>query len=257
MRVSAVVAACVFSLAGLQAAGVQQPDAAPLRVLSSNGIRAAMERLLSDAERAIGRRVDIRFSSSAELKQSIDQGETFDVAILTPELVDALTRNGTVGDGTKTDLASIDLAVGIRAGAPMADISTPEAIRQRLLAARSLTWTESGAASAANFAMLDALGIRDALAGRIVLQRVGGAAAAEAVARGEHELVLLPRSEIQSVPGLAVLGVLPPLFQRPVVMTAAIAARTPVKDAAAAFIGFLTSAPARRTLETAGMKPAR
>jgi molybdate transport system substrate-binding protein len=250
-----MLAALLLPLVTVQAAGAQNA-AVPLRVLCSNGIRAAMERLLPDAERAIGQPLSIRFSSSAALKQSIDQGEAFDVAILTPELVDGLIRDGTLRAGTRRDLAAIDLAVGVRAGAPRADISTPDAIRRRLLAARSLTWTEGGASSAAIFAMLDALELRERLAARIVLQRVPGTAA-ETVARGEHELVLLPLSEIQSVPGVAVLGLLPAPFQRPVVMTAGVAARTRAPGAAAAFVSFLTSATAARALEAAGMKPSR
>lgn len=235
---------------------MQNTGIAPLRVLCSNGIRAAMERLLPDAERAIGRPLSIRFSSSTALKQLIDQGEAFDVAILTPVLIDELMQRGTLRAGTRRDLASIDLAVGMRAGEPRVDISTPDAIRRRLLAARSLTWTEGGAASAANIAMIDALGLRDELTPRIVVQRVPGVAS-ETVARGENELVLLPLSEIQGVPGVDVLGLLPAPFQRPVVMTAGVAARTRAPGAAAALVGFLRSDAAARTVEAAGMKPAR
>ena len=255
MRSRALIGAALCSLV-TTSAGAQNAAGAPLRVLCSNGIRVAMERLLPEAERAIGRRVSIRFSSSAALKQSIDQGEAFDVAILTPALVDELSRTGTLRAGTRTDLASVDLAVGVRAGSPKTDISTPDAMRRRLLAARSLTWTEGGAASAANLAMIEALGLREQLASRIVVQRVPGVAA-ETVARGENELVLLPLSEIQHAEGVEVLGLLPASFQRPVVMTAGIAARTAAADAAAALVGFLSGAGAAPALTAAGMKPAR
>lgn len=254
MRTTAlVIATLVASLAA--PADAQRAADTPLRVLSSNGIRVALEKLVPEAERAIGRRVSIRFSSSAALTQSIDQGEAFDVAILTPALVDELMQRGTLRAGTRKDLASIDLAVGVRAGSPKVDISTPEAIRRRLAAARSLTWTEGGAASTANLAMIDALGLREPLASRIVVQRVPGVAA-ETVARGEHELVLLPLSEIQGVPGVDVLGLLPAQFQRPIVMTAGIAARTLAREAAAALVAFLSGPIAAPVLTAAGMKPA-
>lgn len=256
MRTFAVVAAALLALVAARPDAQRSAGGEPLRVLSSNGIRVAIERLLPDAERAIGRRVAIRFSSSVALAQAIEMGEAFDVAILTPELVDAQIRGGRMRAGTRTDLAAIELAVGVRAGAPKDDVSTPDAIRRRLRAARSLTWTEGGAASAANFAMLDALGIRDELAARIVLQRVPGTAA-ETVARGDHELVLLPLSEILHVPGVAVLGVLPAPFQRPVVMTAGIGARAHAPAAAADLVAFLRSAAAARVLEAAGMTPTR
>lgn len=255
MRTTAVIAALL--LASLAApAGAQRAADKPLRVLSSNGIRAALEKLVPDAERAAGRRIAIRFSSSTALKQSIDKGEAFDVAILTPEIIEELTRAGTVRAGTRTDLASIDLAVGVRAGSPKTDISTPDAMRRRLAAARSLTWTEGGAASTANLAMIEALGLREQLASRIVVQRVPGVAS-ETVARGEHELVLLPLSEIQGVAGVEVLGLLPAPFQRPVVMTAGIAAHTRAPETAAALVAFLSGPHAAPVLIAAGMKPAR
>jgi molybdate transport system substrate-binding protein len=255
MRSFAVVVIAVISLL-TRPADAQDTSLAALRVLSSNGIKAALERLVPDAERALGRPIAIRFSSSAAHKQSIDKGAAFDLAILTPELIEELIRAGTVRRGTRQDLASIDLAVGARAGSPRVDISTPDAIKRRLLAAKSLTWTEGGAASAANLAMLDALGIRHELASRIVVQRVPGVAS-ETVARGENELVLLPLSEIQGVPGVAVLGLLPSQFQRPVVMTAGIAARAHAPGAAADLVAFLRRATAARVLEAAGMTPAR
>jgi molybdate transport system substrate-binding protein len=255
VRTFTVITAALFSFATVEA-GAQNAAGTPLRVLSSNGIKSALERLVPGAERAIGRRIAIQFSSSAAHKQSIDKGEAFDLAILTPELVEELIRAGTLRAGTRRDLASIELAVGVRAGSPIVDISTPDAIKRRLLAAKSLTWTEGGAASAANLAMLDALGIREQMASRLVVQRVPGVAS-ETVAHGENELVLLPLSEIQGVPGVAVLGLLPREFQRPVVMTAGIAARAQAPDAAASLVAFLTSAASARALEAAGMKPAR
>jgi molybdate transport system substrate-binding protein len=118
----------------------QTPAKGPeIRVLCSNGIKAAMETLVPEAERATGRTIAIQFSSSAVLKRSIEGGEPFDVAILTPGIVDDLIKTGKIQAGTHTDLASAALAVGVRAGAPKADVGTPEAMKRTLLAARSIT----------------------------------------------------------------------------------------------------------------------
>ncbi len=214
-----------------------------------------MEQLLPNAERAIGRRIDVRYSSSTALRQSIDKGEPFDLAILTPNLIDELVKTGRVRNGTRTDIASVDLAVGIRAGAPKADVGTPDAMKRRLLAARSLTWTEGGASSEPVAAMLRALGIEEQVRSRIVLQHVPGTAA-ETVARGENELVFAPRSEIQTVAGVEVLGLFPKEFQRPIVMTAGIAASARDANAAEALIRFLMSPGAAPALQATGMKPA-
>ena len=223
-------------------------------MFSSNGIKAALEKLLPDAERTVGRRIDVRYSAATVLKQSIDRGEAFDAAILTPEVVDALMKSGRLRAGTRGDVASIELAVGVRTGAPKAGVSTADGMKRRLLAARSLTWTEGGASSGATAAMLRALGIEEQLRPRLVLQRVPGIAA-ETVARGENELVFAPRSEIQTVPGVEVLGLFPPEFQRPVVMVAVIGTAARDVDGASEFIRFLTGPRASSALRDAGMTP--
>lgn len=251
-----MIAAALLSLAAAQASAPRRPADLSVRVLSSNAIRDAIERLVPDAERALGRQLSIRFSSSTALRQAIDQGEAFDLAILTPDLMDELVRSGRIRAASRRDLASVDLAVGVRAGSAKADISTADAIRGRLLAARSMTWTDGGASSAPVFAMIRALDLEEPLKERIVLQRVPGTAA-DAVARGDHELFFAPVSEIQTVPGVEVLGLLPVPFQRPVVMTTGVAARTRAPGAAAALVSFLTSAAAASAFEAAGMKPAR
>ena len=213
-----------------------------------------MERVLPDAERMLGRRIEVRYSAATVLKQSIEGGEAFDAAILTPEVVDALMKTGHLRTGSRADVASIELAVGIRAGAPKASVHTADGMKRRLLAARSLTWTEGGASSGATLAMLRALGIEEQIRPRLVLQRVPGIAA-ETVARGENELVFAPRSEIQTVPGVEVLGLFPPEFQRPVVMTAVIGAAARDASAAAEFVRFLIGPRASPALRDAGMTP--
>jgi molybdate transport system substrate-binding protein len=241
-----------FVLLILPVAGSGQT--APLRLLCSNAIRMAMEQLLPEAQRAIGRPVSVRYDASTALRLSIDQGEAFDVAILTPDLIEALITSGRLRSGTRTDVASVDLAVGIKAGSRKDDVQTPEGMKKRLLAARSLTWTEAGASSAANIAMVRALGIEDELTSRIVLQKVSRVAT-ETVARGENELVLAPRSEVQSVAGVEVLGLFPKEFQRPVVVTAGIGANAQDVNAAAALVRFFISPAVVPALEAAGMRP--
>jgi molybdate transport system substrate-binding protein len=214
-----------------------------------------MEQLRPDAERAIGHHISIKYSSSTALRQTIDQGEAFDLAILTPDIVATLVKTGHIRAGTATDVASADLAVGIRAGARKDNVETPDAMKRRLLAARSLTWTEGGASAAPVEAMLRTLGIAEQLRPRIVLQRVPGIAA-DTVAHGDNELVFAPRSEIQNVAGVEMLGLLPREFQRPVVVTAGIGAHARDEAGAAALIRFLTSPAAASALEAAGMTPA-
>jgi molybdate transport system substrate-binding protein len=252
--IGGVIGALVTGLVLLSArqAPAKDPD---IRVLCSNGIKAAMEALIPEAERATGRSIVIQFSSSAVLRRSIDGGEPFDLAILTPGIVDDLIRAGKIQAGTHTDLASAALAVGVRAGARKADVGTPEGMKRTLLAAKSITYTKEGAASAAIASMLRSLGIQDQLASRTTLQTVPGHAA-EAVAKGEHELVFAPLSEILPIHGVDVLGLFPGQFQAPVVMTAGVAAGARDPDGAKALIKFMTSSKAAPAIKASGMEPA-
>src|SRR3984957_18452441 len=251
--IGVVIGALVTGLVLLSArqAPAKDPD---IRVLCSNGIKAAMEALIPEAEHATGRTIAIQFSSSAALRRSIEGGEPFDLAILTPGIVDDLIKAGKIQAGSHVDLASAALAVGIRAGAPKADIGTPESMKRRLLSAGSITYTKEGAASAAMASMLRSLGIQDQLTSRTTLQTEPGRAA-ETVAKGEHELVFAPLSEILPVHGVAVLGLFPKEFQAPVVMTAGVAAGARDADGAKALITFMRSSRVAPAIKASGMEP--
>ena len=226
-----------------------------IRLLCSNGIRAAVQQLMPGAETAIGRKVVVEFSASTFLKKEIDAGEPFDVVIVTPGIVDDLANAGKLAAGSKTDIASSDLAVGIKAGSAKADISTPDGMKKRLLAAKTLTWTDGGASAPAVLAMFRALGIAEQMKPKTILQKTPGRPA-ESVAEGENELLFAPISEIQTVRGVEVLGKFPREFQKPVVMTAGIAARSKDSEGARKLIAYLASAEAIPALKANGMMPA-
>jgi molybdate transport system substrate-binding protein len=91
--------------------------AAELKVLSGNGARAAVQELCAQFERASGHKVSLRFEVNAALKRKIEAGETFDVAILNPPVLDDLIRQGKVVAGTRHDIGRAGLGVAVRAGA--------------------------------------------------------------------------------------------------------------------------------------------
>ena len=259
MRKNALAASLsLVSLAVLSSiAGFAPPAAAAeaqIRLLCSNGLRDAVEHLLPEAEKKIGRKISIEFSASTRFQKSIEEGAAFDVAILTPGIVDGLTKSGKIAAGTRTDIASADIAVGIKAGSPKADIGTPESMKKRLLAAKTLTWTDGGAASASTLAMFQGLGIEDQLKSKIVLQQTPGRPA-QSIAEGQYELMFAPVSEIGTVQGVEILGYFPKEYQKPVVMSAGISANTKDAATAKALVAFLTSPAAASAIKAAGMKP--
>lgn len=255
MKKQVIVATIALQIAGsIFVAHAAPGKDAEIRVLCSNAIKAAVEKLLPEAERTIGRHISIQFSASTVLRKSIDEGEPFDIAILTPGIIDDLIKSGKIVAGSHNDIASADLAAGVRAGSPKADISTPAAMKRKLLAAQTITWTDGGASAAAIVAMLKGLGIEEQLKSKIVLQTVPGRAA-ESVAKGENEIVFAPVSEIQTVKGVEVLGFFPKEFQSPVVMTAGLGAKAKDAEAARALLKFLTSAKAVPAIKSSGMMP--
>jgi molybdate transport system substrate-binding protein len=226
-----------------------------IRLLCSNGIRAAVEELMPAAEKAIGRKVVVEFSASTFLKKEIDAGKAFDLVIVTPGIIDDLAKSGALAAGSKTNIASSDLAVGIKAGSAKADVSTPDRMKKRLLAARTVTWTDGGASAPAVLEMFRGLGIAEQMKAKSVLQKTPGRPA-QSIAEGENELMFAPISEIQTVKGVEVLGRFPREFQKPVVMTAGVAAHARDPEGARKLIAFLASADATPALKASGMEPA-
>jgi molybdate transport system substrate-binding protein len=121
MKTGSMIAA--VALATLWAAGTVA--AAEIKVVSSVGVRAVLEELAPQFERAGEHKVKIIFGTAVPLKRQIDGGESFDVVILTPALVQDLVQSGKVAAATPTDVAKSGIGVAIRAGAPKPDISSP------------------------------------------------------------------------------------------------------------------------------------
>ena len=253
LRQLPVAAALLVAVAGCPAEPVPSPpEPAPLRVLSSNGVRTAIESVQPQIEEAIGRRLSAEFSTAAALKRRIEAGEPFDVAILTPAIVDDLGSQGKIAGATSVDVARTGVGVGARAGAPKADVSTPEALKQTLLDATSIAYTAEGQSRATVDAALARLGIADAVAAKAMLTGPGEGPAA--VAAGKADLVLTLVSEIL-IPGVQLLGPLPAEMQNYVVFTAARSPNTASTEAADALLRYLAGAQVADAMKAHALEP--
>jgi molybdate transport system substrate-binding protein len=221
MKQSFAILALLLASAGCQSSATPAPaPAAPaaVRVLSSNGVRAAMEALKPQLEQAIGHPLSIEFSTSAAFKTKIDGGEPFDVTILTPALVDDLVKSGKVAGDSRVNVGRVGVGVGSKAGAPKADVSTPEALKKMLLASKSVAFTADGASRATIDKAFAKLGITSQMTPKFVLK--GPGEGPHAVAQGEAEIVMTLASEIAPEPGVQLLGMLPSEVQGYVGFTA-------------------------------------
>lgn len=240
-----------FALLAIQSTPAQDTE---IRIICSNGFRAALQKLLPQAEHASGRKAKVQFGASRNLKGSIENGEPFDLAILTPQIIGDLTKEGKIASGTALDLASTGIGVAVRAGATKPDVATAQAIKQALLGAKSIGYVQVGAGTPAIVEMLDKLGISQDVAKKTIFQ-TGAEESMKNLADGKVDLALALVSEVLPASGVQFAGPVPSEFQRKIIMTAGIAGATKNREAANQFVKSLTSASAATAIQAAGMEP--
>lgn len=240
----------LFVLVGLLAGAAA--SAADITVLSSTGLTSTLDLLGKTYEARSGDRLLVTYATTGQLKKRIDDGEAFDLCILTAPMVDELVRSGKVA-GPRIDLARSGIGVAVRKGAPKPDISTAAAFKQALLAAKSVAYTASGASGTYFAGLIDRLGIGDAV--RAKARILPGGPAAEPVAKGEAELAVQQISELLPVAGTELAGPLPPDLQFVTLFSAGISAGSHDAPRARALADFLTTPDAIAVIRVKGMEP--
>jgi len=246
----ALIAAAVLFLIGAVIDAAQAP---PLTVLCSNGLRAVLTATSSQFEKTSGNQLAISYSVSSELKKRIEIGERFDVAIVTPQVIDASIAAGTIDPRTRTPIARSGYAIAVRRGAPKPDLRTVESLTSALRSAKAIAFAKEGAGGLYFTALVNRLGLADDLAPKFK-PTVTGTEVSEAVAKGAAEFGVQPVSEILSVPGVDLAGTFPPAVQDYTIMVAGVSAKSEHADAARALIAFLMSSTVDRVLAARGME---
>src|SRR6267143_4617703 len=223
-----------FAILFLAGAGAVQ--AAEIKVLSAGAVKAVIVNVGDAFEKETGHKLAASFATVGVTRQKLT-AEPADVVIMTDVAIDEAIRQGSVVAGTRNDIARAGVGVGVKEGAPRPDISTPEAFKQTLLAAKSLVYVDpaQGATSGIHFAsVLQRLGIADAVKSKTILWP--GGYAAEAVVNGQAEIVVHQISEILPVKGVTLVGPLPGDLQKVTIYSAGLAAKAATPEAARAFI---------------------
>jgi molybdate transport system substrate-binding protein len=233
--------------------GSAQADAAEITVLSAGAVRSIVTELAQAFEKETGHTVALQFGTVGVTRKRLAAGPA-DLVIMTDVAIDETSREGGVVAGSRADIARTGMGVGVREGAPKPDISTAEAFRQALLAARSITYVDpaQGATSGIHFAgVLQTFGIADAVKPKTTL--VPGGYPAELVARGEVEMVVHQISEIVPIKGVTLVGPLPKDVQKVTTYSAGITTKAATPEVARAFVAFLTSPSMRAKFRAAGL----
>jgi molybdate transport system substrate-binding protein len=231
--------------------------AAELKVLTAGAFKQVLLALLPDFERQTGHKVIVQNDTVGALRKRIEAGEGSDLVILTPAAVDELANSGNIVPGSRADLARVGVGVMVRAGAPAPDISSVEAFKRALLAAKSVAYIDpaSGGSSGIYVArLLDKLGIAEEIKPKAKLKQ--GGYVADLIVSGAADLGIHQISEIVPVKGVTLVGPLPPEIQNYTVYAAGLGAHAKEPEAARALMKELTGPAAAGVLKSRGMEPA-
>ena len=234
-------------------------EAAEINILTSRAMDHVLTELADAFQRTSDHRIALILAPPAEIERRIVNGEIVDVAMSSEAIIGGLVQLGKIAPDSKLILARVGIGVAVRAGSAKPDISSVEAFKSALLAARSIVYTDPavGGASGIHFEkVLDRLGILKEIKAKSILNaQAATTPSAEIVARGEADLGIQLISEILSVPGAELLGPLPTELQAMTAISAGIVTTASEPGAARVLLKFLTSPAAAPVIKAAGMEP--
>jgi molybdate transport system substrate-binding protein len=233
-------------------------QAADINVMISGGFSAAYRELIPQFEKATGNKVTTVAGPSMgttinAIPVRLARGEPADVLIMVGYALDDLVKQGKVAAASRVELARSPIGVAVKAGAPKPDISTVEALKKALLAAKSVAYSDSASGVYVSTEMFQKLGIADQMKDKGKM--IPAVPVAKIVADGEAELGLQQVSELLPIPGIDYVGPLPAEVQKITIFSAGIPTSSKEPAAAKALIDFLGSPVAFEAVKKSGLDP--
>lgn len=222
--------------------------------VSSMATRQVLAELVEEYGRLSGRRVVIESVGGVAAARRAHEGEPFDIVVLAADALDRLAAAGRIDPASRVDLVRSGVAIAVAAGAPRPEIGTEAALCDAVLAARSIGYS-TGPSGSHLSRLFERWGIAETIAPRIV-QAPPGIPVGALVARGDVEIGFQQLSELIHVPGIDVIGTLPPEVQIITTFSAAICTASRQRDASRALLSFLGSPAAASAKLRHGMEPA-
>jgi molybdate transport system substrate-binding protein len=226
--------------------------ASDLTIYSGGAVKSGLTDAIAAYERARKKTVFVEYHPMGPLTKMLGEGARPDIVVLTREVVDEVAGKGLIARDTLTEVGRVGMGVAVHASAPAPDISTPEAFKRALLAAKSIVYIDPArGTSGKHFAeVLKKLGIAEAVNAKATLG--SGGYVVEPVGRGQIELGVHQITEILPVPGVKLAGPLPAALQKETVYLGALTPATPRADEAKAFLAFLRAPETRKLFAARG-----
>lgn len=225
-----------------------------IKVLSTQATQEAYQELVAQFEKASGHKVVTIFTGTLNVQKRLADGETYDLIIMAAPAIDEQIKLGRAVAGSRVDLAQSGTGLAVRKGAPKPDVSSSEALKKTLLAAKSIGYS-TGPSGLYMLSVFEKMGIADQVKPKLK-QTPSGVFVGTLIANGDAEVGFQQISELVHFAGIDYVGPLPGDLQRMTMFSSGLhsAARHP--DAAKALVRFITAPSAAAVIRKHGLEPA-
>jgi len=222
-------------------------------VICTMSCKEALIELVPEFERESGYKVDITYGAGPELAKNIVSGMRGDTFVGPEEFSGPLIEQGFLIGDSRTAFAHSGAVLAIKSGAPKPDISSPQKLKEALLAAKAVCYSR-GASGIHFLQACERLGIEDIVAAKLVKPRPGEMVGPVLV-RGEADIGVQQPAELLPVPGIAIIGPLPPELHQTIIYGATMFTGSTQRDENQAFVDFMRAHTAREVLHKTGLDP--
>jgi molybdate transport system substrate-binding protein len=225
-----------------------------LKLLSSMATRELLNELVSQYQRSSGQAVTSEAAGGVDIVKRVRAGEAVDVVVLSSTAIDSLIAAGSLLADSRIDLVNSGVSIAVRAGTARPDVSSAEAVRRAVLGARTLSYS-TGPSGVYLEKLFERWGILEEIRSRIVVPPPG-VPVGSLIANGTVELGFQQLSELLTLPGIEVLGPLPPGIQTITIFSGGISSGCTHPERARGLLNYLASSEAAQTKRRYGMEPA-
>jgi molybdate transport system substrate-binding protein len=232
--------------------------AATIKVLTGGAFKQVIMALVPGFEARTGHKIEVQNDTAGALQKRIAGGEAFDLAVITPPVLQTLATQGHVVAGSILPLAKVAIGVAVKSGAPQPPMATVEDFKKAVLDARKVAYVDPAAGGSSGIyldRLFKRMGIADQVKAKAVL--VPGGLVAQRLVNGEADLAIHQISEILPVKGVTLVGPLPEAVQNYTTYAGALSSHAAQRDAAQAFLDTLSGPEAAQVLRGKGMMPGR